>query len=173
LPVTEGGGTLDRDTFLSFQIHAIHLGAYRVFASYLMSSREVRLNNSENNLKKKYGHVFCRVICWVTYLVNVLNPASIIENALCQCGFARVDVCRDADISLELKSLVIPVRQLVCKFLWASRDFIEGFHGSRSRGSASASEGRDGKRKAGRMQSLGLRQKTAQEHCGPQFTSSD
>ena len=47
----------------------------------------------------------------------------------------------DTDISLKLKSFIISVRKLVCKFLWASRDFIDGFRGSSSRGSTSASEG--------------------------------
>jgi len=33
----------------------------------------------------------------------------------------------DTDIPLKLKSIMISVGKLVCKFLWTSRDVIDGF----------------------------------------------
>lgn len=38
LPITEGSSTLDRDTLLSFQVHAVHLGTDCILASHLECS---------------------------------------------------------------------------------------------------------------------------------------
>jgi len=66
---------------------------------------------------------------------------------------------------------MILVRKLVCKSLWASRGFIDGFDGSSSRGCAPAGQVYNFWKKIGRnlvRATASLGQKTTQEHRGQQ-----
>lgn len=147
LPVTKCRSTLDRDSFLPFQIHTIHLGPDCIFASDL-TGRSAYQQSFLTVPREERAHICCRR--WIyahrttqktTYFMNIFNSASVVQNTFRQRGFSRINVCRNTNVPLKAQPLMVLVGKRVCRSLWSSGCIFNRLNGDGSRGSPPASKG--------------------------------